>query len=141
MASAVSRLRINSDILDATVDRFETLYKQKYGAESTFREAGIELVSFRVRAAGLLKKPELYEAALGSADPSRAIVETRRAYVPDAGEMTDVVGYDFSRLQPGNTITGPAIIWTPITTCVLSSHQTAHCDSFKNLLIGSEQRT
>ena len=132
---------INSDILDATVDRFETLYKQKYGAESTFREAGIELVSFRVRAAGLLKKPELYKAALGSADPSQAIVETRQAYIPDTGEMADVVGYDFSRLQPGNTIAGPAIIWTPITTCVLSSRQTAYCDSFKNLLIGSEQRT
>jgi N-methylhydantoinase A len=131
---------ITAEVLNVTVDRFETLYKQKYGPESTFREAGIELVSFRVRASGLVKKPAFPMAELGDPDPRHAAVETRRVYVADTNEMANVTGYDFERLQPGNVIPGPAIIWTPITTVVLNSRQVATCDALKNLVIRGRQR-
>ena len=131
---------ITAAVLDATVDRFETLYKQKYGPESTFREAGIELVSFRVRASGLVRKPAFHIAELTDLDPSHAVVETRRAYVADTNEMADVTAYDFERLRPGNVVPGPAIIWTPITTVVLNSRQVATCDAWKNLSIRGANR-
>lgn len=128
---------ITADILATTVDLFETLYRQKYGRESTFREAGIELVSFRVRAAGLVRKPEFTVGQMTGPDPSAALVELRLAHVPDVGGAQEVPAYDFERLRSGNQVAGPAIIWTPITTVVLGSRQVAACDEYRNLLIRS----
>jgi len=129
---------ITAQTLETTVERFETLYKQKYGRESTFREAGIELVAFRVRATGVVKKPAPRMVDVGDADASHAVVETREAYVPDRAEVMAVKGYDFERLRPGNVIPGPAIVWTPITTVVTTSRQVARCDGLRNLVIRTE---
>ena len=41
---------VDAGTLERCVDTFEQLYTQRYGPESTFRDAGIEFVSFRVRA-------------------------------------------------------------------------------------------
>jgi N-methylhydantoinase A len=129
-----------AESLAATVERFESLYKQKYGPDSTFSEAGIELVTFRVRGTGLVPKPELRAAPLGPSDASAAIVERRQAWVPDLGRVVETPGYDFERLKPGNVIPGPAIIWTPITTVVTNSRQTTACDGLKNLIITAAQQ-
>src|SRR5204863_9665792 len=105
------------------------------GLESTFREAGIELVTFRVRGSGLVRKPAPRIEPLGDADASDAVVETRRAYVADLDRTADTPGYDFERLRPGHVVPGPAIIWTPITTVVINGRQVARCDGLKNLLV------
>jgi N-methylhydantoinase A len=126
---------VTAESLAASVERFELLYKQKYGADSTFSEAGVELVTFRVRGTGLVAKPELRFAPLGDSDASHAIVERRQAWVPDLGRVVETPGYDFELLRPGNVIPGPAIIWTPITTVVTNSRQTTTCDGLKNLII------
>lgn len=123
--------------LEQTVELFETLYKQKYGQESTFRAAGIEMVGFHVRAIGHVDKAQVATQHPGGPDPSGALVERRRAYIPDKGEFGEVVAYDFACLHAGHTITGPAIIWTPITTVVVGSRQRALCDSYKNLVVTS----
>ena len=121
--------------LDQTLDRFEMLYRQKYGPESTFREAGVEMVTFRVRGTGTVPKPSFPTVELGNADARGAIKEMRRAYVADDDRMETVPGYDFTRLRPGHLIPGPAIIWTPITTVVVQGRQVALVDGHQNLVI------
>jgi len=121
--------------LEETLERFETLYRQKYGPESTFREAGVEMVTFRVRGTGTVPKPSLPAAELGDADARGAIQEMRRAYVADEDRMDTVPGYDFTRLRPGHRIPGPAIVWTPITTVVVPRRQVALVDGQQNLVI------
>lgn len=126
--------------LEQTVAAFEDLYRAKYGPESAFREAGMEIVGFHVRATGLVKKPVVrMERTNAGEDASHAIVERRRAYVAKAGEVQEVPGYDFERLQPGNIIRGPAIIWTPITTVVTNPGQITRVDEYKNLVITREE--
>ena len=121
--------------VDETLAAFERLYQQKYGKESAYREAGIELVSFRLRGSGVVRKPDLFADETGAADASHAIVKTVRVWVDARGELQDVNGYDFERFLPGNVVPGPAVIWTPITTLVLSPGQEARVDGFRNLLI------
>src|ERR671937_1835184 len=58
--------------LERTVELFERLYEEKYGPQSAYREAGIELVSFRVRGIGLVPKPELLVQELGGEDAGEA---------------------------------------------------------------------
>lgn len=122
-------------LLDRTVRLFEQLYEEKYGRDSAFREAGIELVSFRLRGTGTVRKPEFSGMELAGNDISAALVETRPAWVHRDAAMREVPGYSFDRLQPGNEVQGPAIVWTPITTVVLRPDQLARVDEFKNLVI------
>jgi N-methylhydantoinase A len=126
---------LTAETLEQTIALFETLYQEKYGRESAYREAGIEMVSFRLRGAGALKKPEFRVQDLGPSDPSPARVARPEAWVYRAKAFQAVDGYQFDRLAPGNEVPGPAIIWTPITTVVLNPDQAARVDEFKNLVI------
>jgi N-methylhydantoinase A len=126
---------LTAETLEQTIALFETLYQEKYGRESAYREAGIEMVSFRLRGAGALKKPEFRVQDLGPTDPSAALVARPEAWVYKARAFQAVDGYQFDKLMPGNEVPGPAIIWTPITTVVLNPDQVARVDEFKNLVI------
>jgi len=123
------------DTLTQTLALFETLYRQKYGPESAYREAGIEMVSFRLRGAGRLQKPQFRVHDLGPSDPTAARVGQREAWVHQARALQTVDTYQFEGLAPGHVVPGPAIIWTPITTVVLNPDQAARVDEFKNLVI------
>ena len=126
---------ISAQALDETIDLFERLYEEKYGPQSAYREAGIELVSFRVRGVGVVSKPELHVEALGEEDPAAALVERVEAWVDKAGGLQEVPGYDFERLRPGTVVPGPAIVWTPITTLVIPPGQAARLDEHRNLVL------
>jgi N-methylhydantoinase A len=121
--------------LQATLELFERLYEEKYGKESAYREAGVELVSFRMRGSGAVRKPDLSEDVRGDEDASNAIVRTVQAWVDADERMAELDGYDFERLEPGNVVPGPAVVWTPITTLVLAPGQYARVDGYRNVLI------
>jgi N-methylhydantoinase A len=125
----------SEELLARTVELFERLYEEKYGLQSAYREAGIEMVSFRLRGSGAVRKPELRTLELGEADPNEALVETVTVWVDKAGALQDVPGFDFERLRPGNVVPGPAIVWTPITTLVVPPGQQARVDEYRNLVM------
>ena len=125
---------------ERTLALFERLYEEKYGRESAYREAGIELVSFRLRGSGTVRKPEIQTETPAGEDASHAIVKTVQAWVDADEEVREVNGYDFERMVPGNTVAGPAIMWTPITTLVLAPGQVATVDGYRNLIISMAGR-
>jgi N-methylhydantoinase A len=125
----------SDELLSGTVELFERLYEEKYGPQSAYREAGIEMVSFRLRGSGAVRKPELRVLELGDADASAAVVATVTAWVDRAGVLQDVPGYDFELLHPGHVVTGPGIVWTPITTLVVPPGQQARVDEYRNLVM------
>jgi N-methylhydantoinase A len=126
---------VDEGSVERTIELFERLYEEKYGPQSAYREAGIELVSFRLRGVGVVSKQELHVEELGDEDSSAALVERVEAWVDEAGELQEVPGYDFERLRPGNAVPGPAIVWTPITTVVVGDGQSVEVDEYKNLVI------
>jgi N-methylhydantoinase A len=123
---------LSASDLDRARARFEALYAERYGKEAGYREAGTEMVAFHVRGIARLRKPELREQPPADRDPEAAYVETRDSHF---GGMRAARCYDFERLQSGNEIVGPAIIWTPITTVVVHPGQKALCDPYKNIAI------
>ncbi|MGQ3030700.1 MAG: hypothetical protein ACT60Q_20390, partial [Ferrovibrionaceae bacterium] len=56
-------------------------------------------------------------------------------FVEAAGAMVESDIYDFERLKPGNVVTGPAVIHTPITTIVLQQGQTGTLDGYRNVIV------
>ena len=126
---------LNEAGLQALIDDFEALYERKYGKGSAYRAAGMEMTMFRLTARGLMKRPELDKLVLGDTDASGARIGRRPIFVEAAGELVESDIYDFELLQPGNEITGPAVIHTPITTIVLQDKQTGHLDEYRNMVI------
>ena len=127
---------ISDEALEQTIEQFERRYKERYGEESAYREAGIELVTFRLRGTGRIQKPAIGRAAgAANGDLASALVQRTEAWVDELGERQEVPGYDFERLGPGVVVEGPAIIWTPITTLVLAPSQTAELDGYRNIVV------
>ena len=126
---------LDDTALAALVDDFEALYERKYGKGSAYRAAGMEMTMFRLTARGLMTRPDIEKLPLKGTDASKACVGRRRVFVDSRNELTEADIYEFARLVPGNIITGPAVVHTPITTIVLQDRQIGQLDEFRNMVI------
>jgi N-methylhydantoinase A len=126
---------ITESSLAAAIDLFESLYSEKYGPESTYREAGVEFVTFRVRGSGRVQSVDPVRWSHNGRDAANALVESVEAYLPSEEKSVTVPGFDFDLLSVGTQIDGPALIWSPITTVVLNAGAVARLDSYRNLVI------
>ena len=120
------------------VSDFEAQYERKYGKGSAFREAGIEMTMFRLTARGLIDRPKLEPLPLVGADSAHAKIGRRPIFVDARNGMAEADIYDFNKLSPGNVVTGPAVIHTPITTIVLQNKQRGTVDGYRNVLVDFE---
>jgi len=90
----------------------------------------------------VLKKPEIKSAPTSpSADSDSALKGKRSIYFEEARAFTPTPIYDFDRLVPGTTLSGPAIIETPVTTIVVNPKDQAMVDEFHNvrLFVGAQE--
>jgi len=121
--------------LDATIDRFEELYEQRYGEGSAFAAGDIEMLEFRVRAVGALETPTLKEHPTEATDPEGARIATKEMHFEAAGGLTDAGVYDFESLHPGAVVEGPGVVVTPVTTIVVNPGDAARMDRYRNVSI------
>ncbi|MGE0735661.1 MAG: hydantoinase/oxoprolinase family protein [Alphaproteobacteria bacterium] len=117
------------------MDDFEALYERKYGRGSAYREAGMEMTSFRLSARGLMPRPKIEKETLRGVSPDAARMGQRQVFVEKLNGLGAADIYDFTRLEPGNVIRGPAVIHTPITTIVVQADQTGRMDPYRNVVI------
>lgn len=117
------------------VQDFERLYERKYGPGSTYRGAGVEMTMFRLSARGLITRPEIRPEPLKGSDARAAQMGRREIFVAKRDGLAAADVYDFNRLKPGNVVTGPAVLHTPITTIVVQDKQVARLDEFRNVVI------
>lgn len=126
---------LTEDGVRRLVDDFEALYERKYGKGSAYREAGIEMTMFRLTARGLMPRPRLPETPEGAPDATPALMGTRPIFDGASGGMVPGRIYDFTRLQPGMELSGPAVIHTPITTIALHTGHHARMDRWRNIVV------
>ncbi|MDY6861940.1 MAG: hypothetical protein SV062_03020, partial [Thermodesulfobacteriota bacterium] len=118
------------------MDLFEKRYEEVYGEGSAYREAGIEIISFRVDAVIVTPKPKLKEYKLKNAlPPKRSLKGYRDVYFTNEKRLLKTKIYESNALEPGNVIEGPAIIEAPITTIVLPTYTSAKVDRYFNVEI------
>ena len=84
---------------------------------------------------GKIVHPDLQELEVKGTESSKALKTKREIFLKDKGGfiITDI--YDFDRLEPGNTLYGPAIIESPITTILISGDNKGIVDRYKNIII------
>ena len=121
--------------LEKLYDDFHELYEKSYGQGSGYREAGMEVMTFRLTARGRLKKPNIARISLDGKDSTSAVKSHRPVYFEEYRELVDTAIYDFDKMKPGNELAGPAVIETPVTTIVVNPKDRAFMDEFRNVRI------
>jgi N-methylhydantoinase A len=121
-----------TDEVVAQIDRdFERIYEERYGRGAGYREAGVHIIGFQVRASGLTYKPRIAPLS-GSGE----VVELERpVYWSEEGTFVDtpVLGLDSGALP--RELSGPALVELPHTVVVVRPGQTARSDRYGNVLI------
>ena len=114
---------------------FDDLYERAFGQGSGYREAGKEILTFRLVATGLLKKPHIKAEVARSSDGAQAIKGRRDVYFDEARKFVATPVYDFTKMHPGAAFAGPAIIETPVTTVLVNPNDRAAMDEYRNIRI------
>ncbi|MEA2466631.1 MAG: N-methylhydantoinase [Thermoleophilaceae bacterium] len=122
------------------VNRFERTYEATYGQGAGFREAGIEVTTFRVEGTGATAKPSLARLA-PSTNGGPVAVASRSVYDAGRQERIDAPVYEWSALTPGATIAGPTVLEHPETTVFVGADQRVEMDSHGNLIIREGRRS
>jgi N-methylhydantoinase A len=116
-------------------ERFNGLHEQLYG----FRMPGTasEIVNLRAVGYGDVPKLELPVGELGSEDASGAVVDEHDVIFD--GERVATKIYDRTKLQPGATLDGPAVVTEfDATTVVLPGYRAAVDANFNILITPNE---
>lgn len=124
---------LDAAALESVMDDFERRYETLYGPGSGFREAGIELVTYRVLAAATVSSSDLRAAETGPADPAEARLGSESLYWRELGREAETAIY--GDLKPGMEFEGPAVIRMRSTTGLLHPGQRARIDSYGNVRI------
>jgi len=134
IATPVPNGAVTERVLADVVSRFERRYAELYGEGTGFRDAGIQAITYRVRATGVFPfSPTLPEIkAADSADASSALVSSRSVRLGTGGYEPTAV-YDYRKLQAGFSFEGPAIVEVPTTTVVVPRGAAATVDHLGNL--------
>lgn len=129
------RGQIGPEEVERLVEDFERRYEELYGKGSAYREAGIEITTFRVEAIGRMARPALQRFPLGPPDPSGALKSKRQVYFPELKDFVLTPVYAGTGLRAGHRIEGPALIEYPGTTALIGPAQRARLDELLNLVI------
>jgi len=133
--------RLDPDAMAATIERFERKYAQIFGAEAGFRDAGVELVDFRVTATAESAAPPPVEREVTT--PLReAERAARRVYFVGAGvdDYVESAVYDGAALPTDVTIAGPAIVELAGTSVVVPPDYAVLRDRTGSLVLTMRER-
>jgi N-methylhydantoinase A len=112
---------------------FDKLYEQTYGPGSGYRDAGKEIVTYRVSASGIIGKPLIEKNECASASAERALKGRRNVFFGDSARFVDTPIYDFGLLRPGFEVIGPAVIESAVTTIVVNPGDRSRMDEYRNV--------
>lgn len=120
--------------LDTVEVAFGQRYEQLYGKGSGFAEAGLQLITYRTQAIGVLPiRPQLAEVG-ASEGPARP-VSRRRVFLDARRGWQEADIYDYGSLAEGHELTGPAVVEAPTTTVALPEGCVGRVDRLGNLVI------
>ncbi|RJX23112.1 MAG: hydantoinase/oxoprolinase family protein [Dethiobacter sp.] len=114
-------------------NHFTEEFKQLYGGEAAYPEAGIEVETFRLFVT--LKLPRFMIGKYDLQDEGvlpEAIKEERECYWEALKGFSRTKIYEWDMLRPGNLIEGPAVIEAQATTVVVEHGWIFQMDEYRN---------
>jgi N-methylhydantoinase A len=130
-----SRTRRVTDLnFKKTIQDFHDLHEQLYSFKRPSEP--VEILGLRADIIGVRETVKYQSLPFTSEDPSKALKEERTVSFEGLGFINTKV-YDGARVEPGNLISGPAIIEEPETTIVIHPGQEAMLDHYQTYVIES----
>jgi N-methylhydantoinase A len=133
LAIALPDGAIGPAALEALAEGFATAHQRMYGFVA--EDDPVQLVTFRVEAAGVVPKAAFVPQPDAGADASDAIKARREVWLPEAGGFVTCPVYDRDRLHAGNRIVGPAIVEQMDATTVVLPGMGAWVEPYMNLIL------
>jgi N-methylhydantoinase A len=124
---------ITNATLAALADGFAQAHQRLYGFVA--EEEPVQLVTFRVEAAGRVPRAHFQPRPDAGPDAGAALMDERDVWLPEAGGTVRCPVYDRDRLDAGNFINGPAIIEQMDATTVVLPGMTALVEPYLNLIL------
>jgi N-methylhydantoinase A len=122
--------------VEKVLEDFEARYAKLYGEGSGFREAGVQVITYRARAtASLPIKPDLPHLPVGPTEGRPA--GTRRVLLDHRLSWQDTAIYDYAFMRPGQQIQGPAVVEAETTTVAVPADAVGYLDDYGNLVMRS----
>ena len=115
----VPSFTLSADDVPTIVDTFNAAHQQAYG--HSMHEDPIEIVTVRLRAVGLLPRPDLPKIAAGTGNIEAARKGSRDVYNRTQRAGVSYAVYDRMKLGSGDRIMGPAIVEEPSSTTMVHS--------------------
>lgn len=121
------------------VERFETLYEQRYGEGSGASETGFAITSLRVDGYGETPKPQLGKTAKSDASASGSPLTESILWPSEQGaDRIESSIYYSDMTDDGATIDGPSVIRLQNTTIAVPPSGSAYKDRYGNYVIEFE---
>ncbi len=115
--------------------KFNELHQLLYGHQL---QDVLQVVNFRIRAVGRVRKPGLERIPRGGGSPKAAHSGTRSIYHAEKRRKVPYQIFDRNRLLAGNLLAGPAIVEEAASTTVLPVGYTLRVDPYGNLILQRE---
>jgi N-methylhydantoinase A len=122
--------------VSALAKRFHEVYRLTYGIDA---EAPPQFVNARVRVVRMVDKLSLRPHTVAERDPSMALAGERAASFAELGGYTPTPVFDWSRLDPGCRLVGPAIVEGADATIVVPPDYSAAVDRWRNVVLASSE--
>jgi N-methylhydantoinase A len=124
---------LNADTLAALLANFHTKYKSIYTYSMPKREA--EFLTFRLKVTAPRRPVEMASNAKASSGVETARRGSRSCLFAGSQARVDTPAYDWDRLEPGHSVTGPALIDDRTTTVLVLPGFSCEVDAYRNLVL------
>ena len=130
---AVPEGGITAATLEVLAERFDAAHRRMYGFVAEGET--VQLVTFRVEAAGVVPKAAFSPQEEGAADASGAIIGRREVWLPEASGFVSCPVYGRDLLRAGHRFVGPAIVEQMDATTVVPPGMSGRVEPYGNLIL------
>jgi N-methylhydantoinase A/oxoprolinase/acetone carboxylase beta subunit len=120
----------SDDDVKRVIDAFEDQYAAIYGRPAVFREAGAEVLTFRLRSLAPSDELILQSVEEVGENADHAIRGKRLVYWRERGDFAETPIYSYGALKAGNRVQGPAILNARDTTVVVPPGHRLRVDTY-----------
>lgn len=129
--------RLNQKDRTHLARKFNEMHELLYGHQLTDE---LEVVNFRVRAVGRIRKPTLHTIPRGTSDAREAKIGKRVVHDPRSRRNLPFQIFDRNKLKSKNSFEGPAIVEETSSTTVVPPGWNVTVDAYGNLQMRRDKR-
>ena len=115
---------------DIIAGRFHQQHSSLFGYSLENENTAVELINLRLICIGKTQKPAFRQEDYDGSDPSRAVKNHRKIFLPLQKQTKEVDVYDGLRLKFGNKISGPALLEQVNTTTFVTPEYNLMVDKY-----------